>query len=170
MLTCASLQFHSRSLDPLPNERQGSGICLVYCDGAFCNAESIKAGGGTQCCAFSSAFRNTEQSRSQDKPTSSLTLLKALSQPKTHDTQCCLFSVPSFQNSQSIKGGGHTPNVCSWAWTPSHCNSNVMEASALKGLSEIISSFLVKDNGVLVPVERRMLLMTVGEPDSHREW
>jgi hypothetical protein len=36
-------------------------------------------------------------------------------------------------------------------------------------LSEIISSFLVKDNGVSVPVERRMLLMTVGEPDSQRE-
>jgi hypothetical protein len=36
-------------------------------------------------------------------------------------------------------------------------------------LSEVMSSFLDKDNGVSVPVERRMSLLTMGEPDSQRE-
>jgi hypothetical protein len=36
-------------------------------------------------------------------------------------------------------------------------------------LAEVMSSFLDKDNGVSVPVERRMSLLTMGEPDSQRE-
>jgi hypothetical protein len=36
-------------------------------------------------------------------------------------------------------------------------------------LSEVMSSFLDKDNGVSVPVETRMSLLTMGEPDSQRE-